>query len=440
MPRKAWFFIGIIYISGLIITIGAAMKADFMNSDQWLTLFVLATFATFAQLGKAEAPDHQLYHTTLVFQFAGVILLEPFYYVILVAIPHLIEWGRERLVDSTHLRDWYLQPFNICVHIISGALAFIVYTSLSRSGMGVTSVNVVTAAIVYVFFNHFLIGLALHFARGVPFRESGILELGNLLTDLVMLLMGFSIAIIWEEDRWLIWIAMVPLLLIYRALTIPNLERQAQMDPKTGVWNAGYLIKSLQEELTRAQGLNRPLTIVMADLDLLRNINNTYGHLAGDVVLQGVARLLQELAEPYDTVARFGGEEFAILMPETTTEEAFLRVEAMRLAIADSEFVVATHEEPLKATMSFGIAARNGDDQSATMLIHYADISVYQAKQNGRNQTYVYNYKRDVNLKIPTAVSEIALETMQKVNGPKPDNERTSYQPTMNRQPIGPFK
>jgi diguanylate cyclase (GGDEF)-like protein/putative nucleotidyltransferase with HDIG domain len=417
MPKRAWVYIGSIYIGGLIISALALTSVDFSDSSQLQKLLVLVVLATFAQLIKAEAPDHQLYHTTLVFQFAGVILLDPIYYILLVIIPHLAEWIRERIVDSMHLRDWYLQPFNICVHIITGVLACITYTGLHDlligQGAWLEPVFGVTAAVVYVLVNHFLIGLALFFARDVPLRDSGVLELGNLLTDLIMLLMGFGIAIFWEINFWLIWVAMAPLFLIYRALTIPKLERQAQMDPKTGVWNAGYFTKSLQDELNRAQGLNRPLTIVMADLDFLRNINNSYGHLAGDVVLQGVARILQELAEPYDTVARFGGEEFSILMPETTAEHAFLRVEAMRLAISEAEFEVATYEEPLRATMSFGVAPKYDNNQSATDLVHRADIAVYQAKQGGRNQTYVYHYKRDKNLKIPTVVSEITPRNLE---------------------------
>ncbi|MEJ2748476.1 MAG: GGDEF domain-containing protein, partial [Anaerolineae bacterium] len=419
MPRKAWVYIGFVYTAGLLITIFTGLKTDFTVSSQWSILLALVIFDTFAQIIKAEAPDHQLYHTNLVFHFAGVIMLEPFYYVLLVTIPHLIEWGRERTLNSIHLRDWYLQPFNICVHIIVGISAYFVYTAvtdqLTTLEMLATPLAVVVASIVYVFLNHVLVGLAIFFARGVPIRESGILELGNLSADLIMLLMGYTVAVFWKVNPWLIWVAMTPLFLVYKALTIPNLERQAQIDPKTGVWNTSYFNKSLQEELTRAQGLNRPMTIVMADLDLLRNINNTYGHLAGDVVLQGVASILRDSAEPYDVVARFGGEEFAILMPETTAEQAFLRVEAMRLAIQEANFVVATHEKPLKATMSFGIAGRMNSEQSAAQLVHCADIAVYQAKQNGRNQTYVYHYKRDSNLKIPTAVNELAADSS--VNG-----------------------
>lgn len=441
MPRKAWVYIGAVYFLGLVITILAGFNTEFTAASQWIILAVLVVLDTWAQLAKAEAPDHQLYHTILVFHFAGVILLDPFFYVLLVTIPHLIEWGRERVVNSAHLRDWYLQPFNICVHIISGVLASLVYLAINAQlnslGDLVDPLAGVMAGVVYVIFNHVLVGYALNFARGVPIRESGILEPGNLLIDLIMLLMGFAIAIFWRINFWLVWVGTAPLFLVYRALAIPNLERQAQMDPKTGVWNASYFNKSLQDELNRAQGLDRPMTIIMADLDLLRNINNTYGHLAGDVVLQGAARILCDSAGPYDIVARFGGEEFAILMPETTAEEAFLRVEAMRIAIAEADFVVATHEKPLKATMSFGVAGRQGSKQAATELVHCADIAVYQAKQNGRNQTYVYHYKRDVHLKIPTAVSELITDLPVNGNGSNRVTAvaTTYHSPTTSPQP-----
>ncbi len=415
MPRRAWAYIWFIFITGMIVVLLAGLDFSVTGSlsEQWPILVALTIFATLAQLFKAEAPDHQIYHTTLVFQFAGVVLLHPALFAFLIIIPHLAEWVRERLFveNSRHLRDWYLQPFNIFLHIIVGALTHIVYFSLSNVlvefGNVAALITAVTAAAIYVILNHLLVGLAIVFARGVSLRESGIMAASSLVADLVSLLMGYAVSVFWQINLWLVWIALAPLIVIYRALSIPNLERQAQMDAKTAVWNAGYFKTALQTELNRAQSLRRPLTLVMADLDYLRRVNNTYGHLAGDAVLQGVARILRESAHDFDIVSRFGGEEFAILMPETTAEQALERIEIMRNAIAAAEFTSTVHDEIIKVTMSFGIAARKGDSQSAADIVHCADIAVYQAKENGRNRSYIYDYKRDRNLKLPNAASEL---------------------------------
>ena len=143
----------------------------------------------------------------------------------------------------------------------------------------------------------------------------------------------------------------------------------------------------------RANRFNRPLTVVLGDLDLLRNINNNYGHLAGDVVLCGIAEILQKKFRDYDIAVRFGGEEFAILLPETTTEQAFPRVEVIRETIESTSFIVSTSVTPIKVTISFGIAERNGYSQSPTDIIHNADVALYSAKMGGRNETRIYTDK-----------------------------------------------
>jgi diguanylate cyclase (GGDEF)-like protein/putative nucleotidyltransferase with HDIG domain len=128
----------------------------------------------------------------------------------------------------------------------------------------------------------------------------------------------------------------------------------------------------------------------MADLDLLRNINNTYGHLAGDEVLKGVADILKQTVREYDLVARFGGEEFAILMPEAEIEKAIERAEHIRKAIESARFVIPTSIEPIKATMSFGISKRENFEQSTEEIIHHADTALYRSKLNGRNTSLAF--------------------------------------------------
>ena len=124
----------------------------------------------------------------------------------------------------------------------------------------------------------------------------------------------------------------------------------------------------------------------MADLDLLRDINNSYGHLAGDAVLKGIAEVFRMHLRHYDVPARFGGEEFSILLPETSAEEAMEIAERIRREVAARAFDVETSSQPIRATMSIGVAAYPRDGQDANELIHQADLAVYRAKLQGRNR------------------------------------------------------
>jgi diguanylate cyclase (GGDEF)-like protein len=146
----------------------------------------------------------------------------------------------------------------------------------------------------------------------------------------------------------------------------------------------------MNTELKRANRFDSSLAIVMADLDLLRNINNTYGHLAGDEVLIGIARILKQSVREYDVVARFGGEEFAILLAETTLEQAFKRAELIRKAVESASFPIPTSITPIKATLSLGIACRERFDQPGQEIVHNADTALYKSKLKGRNQVFAF--------------------------------------------------
>ena len=186
---------------------------------------------------------------------------------------------------------------------------------------------------IFTLLNHFIIGIILWLARGENFKVSGIFDSfpsgdGSYAPDL------------WrhaerglEHQPYALILFLFPLYLIYTTLRIPALERQTEIDQKTGLFNHQYFMQHLTKELDRANRFDRPVSIIMLDLDLLRNINNTYGHLAGDEVLIGIARILKQSVREYDVVARFGGEEFAIMLPETTIQQSFERAEIIRRAI-----------------------------------------------------------------------------------------------------------
>jgi diguanylate cyclase (GGDEF)-like protein/putative nucleotidyltransferase with HDIG domain len=234
--------------------------------------------------------------------------------------------------------------------------------------------------------NHFLMAPMLHLANGHSLRESGLLSFPSLSTDVVLAMLGVATAAFWHGNPWLIPFAVAPLLLIHRSLSVPRLQEEARVDAKTGLFNARHFATALSEELTRAARFDRPLSLIMADLDLLRDINNTYGHLAGDAVLQGISEVFRAELRHYDVPARFGGEEFAILLPETPPEQAFEIAERIRRQVSIRSFDVETSSEPIRATVSIGVAGYPRDGSDANELIHQADLAVYRAKLQGRNR------------------------------------------------------
>ncbi len=156
-------------------------------------------------------------------------------------------------------------------------------------------------------------------------------------------------------------------------------------DELTGVHNRRYFEILLQKEVERSQRYDRPLAIIMIDIDYFKKYNDTFGHPAGDEALRRVAEgILENARRGLDVVTRYGGEEFAVILPETDVDGANVVAEAVRNYIAaDNRFL-------RKLTVSLGVAALRGDQVRSTMLIDQADRALYQAKSRGRNRTVIF--------------------------------------------------
>jgi|GEM_PF-205244 len=388
MSKRAWTYLWLVLLTGAGLA-GWALSGYQNANPGWLVFTILTLLATGAQLFEA-AHGRQSYYPHFVFFFAGVLLLHPALFVLLVLIPHLVEWAKARVSKSSHLRNWYIQPFNIAVHITSGISAYWVY-NFTQSGVAsdlrdlTPLVAAIAAVVTYVGVNHLAVGQVLVLARGISWKQSGVLALDSLLPDIIMSLLGFVVALLWSLNPWLVLPALSPLVLMYQALMVPQLKQEAQTDGKTGLWNASHFATLFTAEMERAKRFDRPLSVIMADLDLLRNINNTYGHLAGDTVLGGIGQIIAKNVREYDIAGRFGGEEFAICLPETDAAEAYAVAERLRQAVEAGSFQVSTSHTPIQVTMSIGIATFPADADEANSLVHEADIAVYQAKLNGRN-------------------------------------------------------
>jgi diguanylate cyclase (GGDEF)-like protein/putative nucleotidyltransferase with HDIG domain len=353
--------------------------------DGWLTFALLATGAAVAQLFVVRTSRNQSYHTAMVFLVAAALMLPPELVALMGVVQHIPEWLKLRY-------PWYIQSFNIANYTLDALGAWATARLVAAYAPGVLGGQLawalagLAAALVFVALNHTLLALMLRVARGLSLRQTGLVSLDSLVTDLVLGGLGLVLASFWRTNPWLLPVAVAPLVLVHRSLAVPALKEEARVDAKTGLFNARHFAAELREELARSARLSRPLALIMCDLDLLREINNRYGHLAGDAVLEGIAEVFRRQLRPYDVPARFGGEEFAILLPETTLDQAVDIAERIRQAVAASSFEVATSGVPIRATVSLGVAAYPRDGSDANELVHQADLAVYRAKIQGRNR------------------------------------------------------
>lgn len=167
-------------------------------------------------------------------------------------------------------------------------------------------------------------------------------------------------------------------------VAIEEQRRRASHDHLTGLPNRDAYQKKLEEELARLHRYGSPLALVVCDVDHFKSINDTYGHLAGDKVLQLIARSLRKNLRDVDFIARYGGEEFVILMPETNAEGALLAAEKLRQTVEKSPFNFRKERVPI--TLSFGISEFHSLESPDTVF-ERADKALYKAKHEGRNRS-----------------------------------------------------
>ena len=165
-------------------------------------------------------------------------------------------------------------------------------------------------------------------------------------------------------------------------------EQQAVTDALTGLANRRQFYDVLGREFERAQRFGHELGLIMLDIDDFKQVNDTLGHLAGDVVLHEVAAALQDMIREIDVAARYGGEEFAVLLPQTGREGAASLAERLRIAIAERDIVFAG--APIEGiTASFGVSAGPEDGMGQLDLVASADAALYRAKRQGKNDVVV---------------------------------------------------
>lgn len=194
-----------------------------------------------------------------------------------------------------------------------------------------------------------------------------------------------------DKDRFII-LAQQFLLGFRRAMLYHQVEELSITDSLTRLLNRRYFIKRLSEEIIRSQQFKLNFSFLMADIDNFKEYNDRFGHLVGDIVLREVSSVIQENTRQIDLVGRYGGEEFTILLPETTKDNAQLAAERIRTSLNAKK--IKAYDEELKVTISIGLCSFPDDAQTSEGVIDISDSALYEAKSKGKNQVCIYNKNR----------------------------------------------
>jgi diguanylate cyclase (GGDEF)-like protein len=254
--------------------------------------------------------------------------------------------------------------------------------------------------------HHFLLVSAVKLSD--PAARVALLELNReaLQADFAQIDLGIVITIVVAVNTVLAVFAVPTVLLARRFMMHAQLLAESRIDTKTGLLNVATWESEAEAEIARAVRTRSPLAVALIDIDHFKMVNDTYGHLAGDKALRAVTDALREQLRSYDLAGRFGGEEFAILLPQTREEHALSIADRLRMHIAGMSVPVSDDGKPencIRLTVSVGVAPLDDTNRELTDLLAAADSALYHAKQAGRNRTHLANTSAPLTQVVPAA-------------------------------------
>jgi diguanylate cyclase (GGDEF)-like protein len=391
-----WYFLVIETVAvGLVVFF--ALRDELTGRD-WYQFFLISTLGILQaeasrKIEKARRLITKAPHVnmTSVWVFAAATVLPPVMTGVLSIVVYLHLWLR--IWRKIGNRPIYRVAFSAAIVVLSAYATKGVLQSdvlLQRvtgwNGPTSTAIAVVLGACTYLLVNITLVAVATKL-YGQPTRL--VLSLSDYALEIATLCLGALAALALVHTDYLVVLVLPPLLVLHRAVLVKQLEELAVTDQKTGLLNATAWHEGAKNELSRAARYDDTFGVLMVDLDHFKRVNDTYGHLAGDEVLKSIARLLKDEIRDYDSAGRFGGEEFAVLVPSSTADQVVATAERLRQRV--TELVIIAPTENGEAVISglsasIGVAIYPNSGTTLEQLMLTADSAVYTAKSNGRNQ------------------------------------------------------
>ena len=357
-----------------------------------VTLLLCATLALEGSLHVerrreryGDAPYRDLANT---WTFAGALLLPPAWAAVVVIGVYAGVWARLRRYQPYR---WFASVACMTLGVLAASAT---YDHLAggplAAGRQLDLLGLAAAAAAMLVLSPLLLAVAIRLAvPGTPWRQA----LGSgqdAAMEVATCCLAVFVALATLHALPLAVLAVPVLFLLSSTLLVSQLQQAATTDAKTGLSNPGGWHELAERELARAARRGEPLTVALIDLDHLKTINDTHGHLTGDAVLRAVARALREevrAADMVEVIGRWGGDEFVALFPGADPAAGARIAERLRRRVADLR--VAHHDEPetlITASTSIGLASYPGTADDLGGLLSAADVALYRAKNAGRNQ------------------------------------------------------
>jgi diguanylate cyclase (GGDEF)-like protein len=352
-----------------VSTLGAIGPPAVITRADWIAFAVLLPLVAFVHQLSRDREKHQGSALSLAPMLAAALLLPPLMAAAVIAAAFVPEWIRTRV-------PWYIVLFNAANFVGPALAARAVFDLVATGGPVAWTLAALAGVATFLAVQYAVLAVMLRLARGVSIRDT--VRADCVLIDAGLLSLGALGAALWGSHPSLIALLALPLALAYRSLEIPSLVASSRIEPKTGLFNMRHLNTVLETELQRAARFEHPLSLLMIDVDHLRRINGTFGHVAGDRALLVVAHSVLGATREYDVAARFGGDEFCVLLPHTAADGALVVAERIRTGVeeAGAEFAV---------TVSIGAVTIVSAGVTAEELVTLADRAAYRAKFSGRN-------------------------------------------------------
>lgn len=403
LSRPILFYVLAVEIVAVAAVVAAANAGDVTRRDVvWLAVLMVAALVyqeairSIDRVRDVAVAGSSYTHLLSVWVFASVLLLPPVLTAVLVVFGYLhaylrIYWRRVL---------FYRKVFSAATVLIASVGAHVLlavmypgqghsYVEALEGPVGLAAL--VAAAVVYRLVNY---GLVLTVILVTNLDRPARAALGNASDHLMLsggVALGCGVAMVMTIEPWLMPILMLTVLGLHMGLLVPQFREASRNDQKTGLFNASFWSKQVSDEMDHARRLDGTMAILVVDLDHFKRVNDRNGHLAGDLVLRAVAEAIKKSVRTHDIVGRYGGEEFAVVLPGVTTNGVLPAAERIRDAIAQVRVAVTDLNgverviAGLTASVGAAVFPDHGTDRNSLLLT--ADAALYEAKDAGRDRT-----------------------------------------------------